>query len=83
MFKFFKNIFKKSNCKYKLFRINDYSFKCKEDVLNETNSIFTLYSNVSKHKLYTIKKIDNRFYFVTDDQCLINIPINKVSVTNE
>ena len=57
MFKFFKNIFKKSNCKYKLFQINDYSFKCKEDVLNETNSIFTLYSNVSKHKLYTIKKL--------------------------
>lgn len=84
MWKFIKNLFThksefvRSN---DIFWIGDYCFNYEEEVLDENNAIYKLIGNNSKD-VYIVKKIDNRYYLIIDKECIINIPINKIGITN-
>lgn len=84
MWKFIKNLF---TCKSEfvrsndLFWIGDYCFNYKEEVLDENNAVYKLIGNNDKN-VYIVKKIDNRYYLIIDKECIINIPINKIEITN-
>lgn len=84
MLKFIKNLFKsksefiRSN---NLFWIGDYCFNYKVDELDEQNATYKLRGSNSKD-IYIVKKVDNRYYLIIDKKCSINIPVNKIGITN-
>lgn len=84
MWKFIKNLFKSKSEFVRsndLFWIGDYSFNYSVDELDDQNAVYKLKNNNSKN-VYIVKKIDNRYYLVLDNECTINIPINKVGITS-
>lgn len=84
MWSFIKKLFKKKKKEKlanNLFWIGEYCFKYYEETIDESNSVFKLVAN-NEDKKYIVKKIDNRFYLIIDKECIINIPINKIGITD-